>query len=368
MPGSRVTLRHSSTSFTVVTGHEDPDKGGGLDWEAVARLGGTIVVLMGIGRLRAITDRLIAGGLAPDTPAAAIRWGTRAEQCTARATLATLADQPLEPPSTIVIGRVAALDLRWFEDRPLLGRRIVVTRGRAQAGPLASQLRRLGAQPVEVPVIEVVDPADGGEALARAAASVREHDWLVVTSANGARRFLACLRDGRDLAGVRVAAIGPGTADVLREANIEPDLVPERFVAEGLLDAFPEPPAGGGSVLLARAEVARDVLPDGLTAAGWSVEVVDAYRTVPVELRPEQLDAVRGADTVTFTSSSTVAHFVAAVGTEALPPCVASIGPVTSARARSLGLEVDLEAAEHTVDGLVAALLADAEARSGLAT
>ena len=160
--GIPVTMRHSSTSFTVITGHEDPAKGGELDWDAVARLGGTIVILMGVGRLPKIVRRLLDGGLDPDTPAAAIRWGTRPEQHTVRATLATLTDHELASPATIVIGRVAGLDLRWFESRPLFGKRVVVTRARAQASELAAQLRRLGAEPVELPVIAVDDPADGG--------------------------------------------------------------------------------------------------------------------------------------------------------------------------------------------------------------
>jgi uroporphyrinogen III methyltransferase/synthase len=355
--GIPLTLRHSSTSFTVVTGHEDPDKGGDLDWDAVARLGGTIVILMGIGRLPRIVARLLAGGLAPDTPAAAIRWGTRPEQHTVRATLATLTDHPLDSPSTIVIGQVAALNLDWFESRPLFGRRIVVTRARDQASSLVARLRELGAEPVEVPAIEVHDAADGGAALTEAASRVRSYDWVVLTSANGATRLLGELRDARELGGVRVAAIGPGTADALRAGNVVADLIPERFVAEGLLEVFPAPPPTGGRVLLARAEVARDVLPDGLRAAGWTVDVVGAYRTLAAELTPAQLESATAADMVTFTSSSTVDRFVGAVGVDRVPPLVASIGPVTSATARDHGLVVDIEATEHTVPGLVAAIV-----------
>ncbi len=354
--GIPVTMRHSSTSFTVVTGHEDPAKGGELDWDAVARLGGTIVILMGVGRFPKIARRLLDGGLDPETPAAAIRWGTRPEQHTVRATLATLGDHELAAPATIVIGRVAGLDLRWFESRPLFGKRVVVTRARAQASELVAQLRRLGAEPVEFPVIEVAGPADGGSALAAAVDRLSSYDWLVVTSANGARRFMDSLRDARDLAGVRVAAIGPGTADVLASANIQADLVPDRFVAERLLEAFPAPPSGGGRVLLARAAVARDVLPDGLRAAGWGVDVVEAYRTVAVPVTPEGRAAVAGADAITFTSSSTVDRFIEAVGADAVPPVVASIGPITSDTARRHGLVVDVEADAHTVPGLLEAL------------
>ncbi len=354
--GIPLTLRHSSTLFTVITGHEDPDKGGELDWEAVAALGGTIVVLMGVERVAQITARLMAGGLAPDTPAAAIRWGTRPEQQTVRATLATLADHRLEAPSTIVIGKVAALNLDWFESRPLFGQRIVVTRPRAQAAPMVSALRSAGADPVAVPVIEIADPDDGGAALADAVTRLASFDWVVLTSANGARRLLVAMHDGRDLAGVQVAAIGTGTAAALAAGNITADLVPRRFVAESLVEDFPDPPPGG-RVLLVRAAVARDVVPDGLRAAGWEVEVVDAYRTVAPALGPTEREAMAGADVVTFTSSSTVERFVAAFGADQVPPLVVSIGPVTSATARRLGLRVDVEATTHTVDGLVDALI-----------
>jgi uroporphyrinogen-III synthase len=183
-------------------------------------------------------------------------------------------------------------------------------------------------------------------------------DWLVVTSPNGARRTLAELRDARDLAGVQLAAVGPGTARVFAEHHLRVDLVPERFVAEGLLAAFPDPPPGGGRVLLARAEVARDVLPDGLHARGWQVEVVDAYRTVPVEVDEAERVRAGSADAITFTSASSVTNFVVAAGLEAVPPVVVAIGPVTSAAARELGVEVTVEASEHTLDGLVAALVA----------
>lgn len=352
--GIPVTMRHSSTSFTVVTGHEDPDKDSEIDWDAVARLGGTIVVLMGIGRLQKIVSRLIAGGLDPDTPAAAIRWGTRPEQTTVRATLATLPSHELEPPATIVIGKVAAMNLEWFESRPLFGRRVVVTRPRHQAAELSAPLRAAGADPIEVPVIEIVDPADGGARLSDAVGRIGEYAWVVVTSANGAQRLLDRLPDARVLGGVQLAAIGPATAAVLRRGNLVADLVPERYVAESLVDAFPPPePDGSRKVLLVRAEVARDVLPVGLAEAGWDVDVVDAYRTVAAPISDEQRAAVARADVVTFTSSSTVDRFVDAFGTESMPPVVACIGPVTAETARGHGIEVDVVAREHTATGLV---------------
>ena len=393
--GIPVTLRHSSTSVTIVTGHEEPAAGeeGTVDWRAVARVGGTIVVLMGVARIGRIAAELIAGGRSPDTPVAAVQWGTRPEQRTVRATLDTIADHRLGTPSTIVVGDVAAHDLAWFENRPLFGRRVVVTRARQQASQLVERLAALGAATVEVPAITVSDPADGGAALAAAVGRLDAYDWVVVTSPNGARRLLAAVRDaGRDaraFAGVRLAAIGPGTAEALGEGNLVPDLVPPRFVAESLVEAFPvavtpaAAPAGEaapvdgwpqarGRVLLARAAVARDVLPEGLRGKGWHVDMVEAYRTEPVPLDDDAARAIAGAEVVTFTSSSTVTNFLAAVaGASAgpggasgagagvpVPPVVAAIGPVTAATAREHGLTVAVEAAVHTVDGLVDALVA----------
>jgi len=357
--GIPVTLRYSSTSFTVVTGHEDPASGEGtVDWPAIAKVGGTIVILMGVGRWPKIAERLQAGGLSPDTPAAAVQWGTRPEQRTVRATLATLEQHDLRSPSVIVVGRVAAEDLAWYERRPLFGKRIVVTRARAQASALVDRLRALGADTIELPAIAVEDAADGGAALLGAIADVDTYDWLVLTSPNGVHRTFAHVPDSRALGGVNVATIGTGTADALEHYRIVADLVPDRFVAEALLDAFPAPPVEGGRVLLARAAVARDVLPDGLRAKGWAVDVVEAYRTTPVHPSDDDLEALATADAVTFTSSSTVTNFLDAVGDRDLPPVVASIGPITSATARERGLTVDIEAEVHSIEGLVDALVA----------
>jgi uroporphyrinogen III methyltransferase/synthase len=356
--GIPVTQRFSSTSFTVVTGHEDPSSGDGtVDWDAVARTGGTIVILMGVGRWPRIAERLLAAGRSPDTPAAAVRWGTRAVQHTVRATIATLADHDLASPSVIVVGGVAAEDLSWFEGRPLFGRRVVVTRSRAQASVLSSRLRDLGAEVVEAPAIAVAEPSDGGAGLRAALAAVSSYDWLVLTSPNGVARAFDHLPDARRLAGVNVAAVGTGTAEALAERRVVADLVPVRFVAEGLLDVFPHSPAGGGRVLLALAEGARDVLRHGLAAAGWTVDAVAAYCTVPVALDDDTAAKVAAADAVTFTSSSTVTNLIAAVGVAGIPGTVVSIGPVTSETAREQGLAVSAEADPHTIDGLVAAVL-----------
>jgi uroporphyrinogen-III synthase len=237
-----------------------------------------------------------------------------------------------------------------------------VTRAREQAGELVTRLQAQGAATVEVPAIEIRDPADGGAALATAVDRLGDYDWVVLTSANGARRLLDAVRhrgrDARAFAGARLAAIGPGTAEALANATLVVDLVPPRFVAESLLDGLPAPTGGGGRLLLVRAAVARDVLPEGLRTKGWDVDVVEAYRTEQAPLAEGQAAAVAGADVVTFTSSSTVSNFLAAMGGRPIPPAVAAIGPITAATAREHGLAVDVEAAVHTIDGLVDALVA----------
>jgi uroporphyrinogen III methyltransferase/synthase len=354
--GVPVTYRGLSTSFTVVTGHEDPWAATETDWDAVARVGGTVVVLMGVATRAAIAERLMAGGLAPDTPVAAVRWGTRPEQRTVRTTLGQLGAVELEAPVTMVIGAVAELDLRWFEARPLFGRRIVVTRAREQASELVERLHRLGAETIELPAITIDEPDDGGVAMRAAADELQRGkvDWVVFTSANAVDRFGALLRDARDFGTAKVAAIGPGTADALRRFGIETDLVPERFVAESLVEAFP---AGEGRVLLPRAAVARDVLVEGLAAKGWRVTTVDAYRTRSAEPSPSALAEARKADAITFTSSSTVTNYLQVAGVDAIPPLVVCIGPVTAATAREAGLTVDVSATEHTIDGLVQAVI-----------
>jgi uroporphyrinogen III methyltransferase/synthase len=355
--GVPVTHRGLASTFTVVTGQEG-EAGVPVDWEAVARLGGTIAVLMGVAKREEIARRLMAGGLPADTPVAAITWGTRPEQYTCRTTLGRLAGEPIESPAVMLIGAVASLDLPWYEDRPLFGRRIIVTRAREQASSLVERLHELGAATVELPVIEISDPADGGAALREAARQVGGYDWVTFTSANAVIRFFAALgevgSDTRALARARVAAIGPGTADALAAAGVRADLVPQRFVAESLLETFPD---GPGRVLLPRAAVARDALPAGLGERGWAVDVVEAYRTAVGRPAPEALTAAAGAHAVTFTSSSTVTNYLAVAGDIPVPPVVACIGPITAETARAAGLTVDVVATEHTIEGLVQSLV-----------
>jgi uroporphyrinogen III methyltransferase/synthase len=356
--GIPVTHRGLSTHVTIVTGHEDPAKASSdTDWAALARAGGTLVVLMGAGRVAEVARLLIEGGRAPETPVAAVRWGTHPRQRTIRSTLAKIGDEAVESPSAIVIGAVAALDLSWFESRPLFGRRVVITRAREQASGLRTRLTELGAEVVELPSI-VVEPMEFE------LPDLSRYTWVVLTSANGVDAFFTRGLhrhglDARALAGVRVAAIGPGTAAALERFGVRADLVPERFVAESLVDAFPPPSTPDDRVLVARAEQARDVLPDGLAGLGYTVDIVPLYRTVTAEPDPVDLARVRAGevDAITFTSSSTVDNFCRIVGPIAAEPRIVSIGPITSASAAAAGLRVAIEADPHDIDGLVAAVL-----------
>lgn len=359
--GVPVTHRGLSTSFTVVTGHSRHAIDSETDWEALARAGGTIVVLMGVAHRDQIADRLIAGGLDPATPVAAVRWGTRPEQTTVRVRLDELASTDLEPPATIVIGAVAGLDLHWYESRPLFGRKVVVTRARAQASGLSSRLRDLGARPVEVPTIRIDAPSDGGEGLRRAAEALVDgaYGWVVFTSANAVDALMALIPDSRALGETRVAAVGPATAGALGRYRIVADLLPDHQTAEALLEAFPDPPGpAASSVLFPRAATGREVLPLGLSAAGWDVDIVEAYQTVREPAGPQLRALVSEADAVCFTASSTVTGFVEACGPESVPPVVVCIGPATAATAEEAGFTVDAVASPHTVGGLVQALVA----------
>jgi uroporphyrinogen-III synthase len=245
------------------------------------------------------------------------------------------------------------------ERAPLTGVTVAVTRARAQAAELADRLRVLGATVIELPVIEIVDPDDGGAGLTSALEAARHgvYDWLVVTSTNGAERVLTAFGEQPAAQGTRVAAIGPATAAVLEAGGIVVDVVPDRYVAEALVDAIPPPSDGDrGRVLVARAAVARDVLPEGLRAKGWVVDVVDAYRTRRGSPSNDARTAAARAEVITFTSPSTVDGAITLLGVDRLPPVVACIGPVTAAAARANGLAVTIEAGTHTIPGLVDAV------------
>jgi len=358
--GIPVTHRDAASAVAFITGHEDPAKlESALDWEALARFPGTLVIYMGVRRLGAIAERLIAGGRDPFEPAALVERGTLPEQRVATGTLGTIAAEGaaagIRAPALAVFGAVAGLRerLQWFERRPLAGLRVAVTRARMQASGLSARLRGLGASVIEAPAIRIVS-LDGP------APEIGRYDLVCVSSPNGVRllfeRLGAAGLDARALAGARVAAIGPGTATALRERGVIADVVPERFLAEGLVDALADLPIR--RALIARAAEARDVLPDALRGRGAEVDVLALYETVAEPLGDAELAALDRADYLTFTSSSTVRFFMAAVG-DRLPAGarIASIGPVTSAALREHGLEADVEATRHDIDGLVAALV-----------
>ncbi|MGD0081572.1 MAG: uroporphyrinogen-III C-methyltransferase [Acidimicrobiales bacterium] len=364
--GIPLTHRGLSTGFTVVTGHgADGTASGGpvpVDWDALARVGGTIVILMGVEHRAEISRRLIAGGKPSSMPVAVIEHGTLPNQRTLRTTLGALGATDAQAPATVVVGEVAALDLAWFTSRPLFGWTVAITRTRDQASQLAVALAERGAVPVEVPTIAVVDPADGGVALRSAAGRLGSYSWVVFTSINAVGRLLAEVHDARAFGDAKVAAIGDGTARALAERGIVADLVPGQFVAEALADAFPAPvPVSPGGqrerVLLPRAAVARDVLPRALAAKGYEIDIVEAYRTVRPTATPAMIESVSSADAVMFSSSSTVTGWIELLGTERLPPVVACIGPITAATAREAGIEVTVEASEHSIGGLVDALV-----------
>jgi uroporphyrinogen III methyltransferase/synthase len=366
--GVPVTHRGVASGFVVVTGHDAGAPASTVDWGLLAASTCTIVVLMGAATRDAIARRLVDGGRAASTPVLVVENGTMPDQRSLRTTLGGLAALEVTSPATIVVGEAAALTLASYEERPLFGWRVVVTRPAAQSAALAGPLADAGALPVELPLIEIRAPRDGGAALRCAASRLDSYDWVVLTSANAVERLLGEVRDARAFGLAKIAAIGPSTAGALRRHGIVADLVPQAYVGEALVEAFPAPskPVGeGGRVLLARAAVARDVVPDGLAALGWQLEIVEAYETVHSQVDSGALDAVALADAVTFTSPSTVEAFVELAGLERLPPIVASIGPVTTAAASAAGMAVDAQARQHTAEGLVEALVHYARDRRG---
>ena len=369
--GIPVTHRDDASAVAFVTGHEDPEKTEtALDWDALAAFPGTLVFYMGVKRLGENAAALIAAGRNPEEPAAAVERGTWPGQRTVSATLGTIAatveHEAVKAPALIVVGDVAARReaLAWLERRPLHGRTVVVTRARAQASGLAATLRSLGATVVELPAIRIESKTDTDEVRATAK-TIADYDLVCLTSPNGVNLLFDALtaagRDTRALAGATVAAIGPGTARALAAHGIAADVIPERFVAEALVEALASVEVEGKKVLVARAAEARDVLPDALRARGADVDVVALYETVREAPGEEATQAAQAADYVTFTSSSTVKNLTDALG-DRFPAAarIVSIGPVTSGSVRDAGLEVAVEADRHDVDGLLAALLADA--------
>ncbi|MEO7039077.1 MAG: uroporphyrinogen-III C-methyltransferase [Gemmatimonadaceae bacterium] len=369
--GIPVTHRGVATSVTFITGHEDPGKERSqTDWAALARAGGTLVLYMGVSSLAKIADALISGGRPAETPVALIEWGTYPHQRTVLATLSTISEvaarERVIAPSIAVVGDVVKLrqEMSWFDQRPLFGRTVVVTRAREQQSQLRTLLEAAGATVIEAPAIRI-QPLDQ-EPLRRALVNIASYQWLIVTSRNAVELLWAALRDtnldARALAATKLCAVGPATSDALLAHGLAVDLIPDRYVAEGVIEKLRErTDVSGSRVLFARAAGARELLPTAMREMGATVDEVEIYRAVPdlsgLGALSEAVDAGK-VDLVTFTSASTARHFVDALGAErAAKVSGASIGPVTSDMARSLGVKIDVEAAESTIASLVQAII-----------
>jgi len=368
--GIPMTHRAENSHITFFTGHEDPAKTeSAIDYAALAKLGGTQVMLMGMKRLGSIAREMLEQGVRNDLPVALVRWATTGRQETLTGTLQNIAQRAVasgfEAPAVAVFGEVVALreTLNWYENRPLSGKRIVVTRTRKQASALSNKLRALGAHVVELPTIRIEPPGDL-RGFAELVQDAHVYDWIVFTSANGVEAFFDVFfklyDDAREIGGARIAAIGPATAQRVKDFHLHVDLQPEEFVAEAVVKEFQR--QGGIEnlrILLVRGENARDVLPKELSGLGAIVDKAFAYRTVPETRDPtgarRQLTK-EGADLITFTSSSTVENFLALGLPWPKGMQVASIGPITSKTARDHGLNIDIEARRHDIDGLVEAI------------
>jgi uroporphyrinogen III methyltransferase/synthase len=370
--GIPLTHRGLTSTVAFVTGHEDPTKDkSDIDWQALANIG-TLVFLMGVKNIGKIVKELTDHGKAPETPAALIRWGTTPRQEILIGTLANISalarKRKFAPPAILVAGKVVDLrnTLSWFEQKPLFGRGIVITRPEKQADDLAHLLTREGANPIHFPTIKIVPPPDWHN-LDAAIKNLEDYDWLIFTSANGVafffERLFAKAKDIRDLKGIKICCIGPATAQQVESKGIRVDLVPDKFISEGILESFSRINLRGKKILIARAAKARDVLPAGLKKLGAKVDVVTAYETINSGKKKNDLETLfkeNQVDVITFTSSSTVNNFVKIMGRNfSLPKGVkiACIGPVTAATAARAGFSVDIHQEEYTMEGLVHALI-----------
>lgn len=377
--GIPVTHRDHCSSYTVITGHERPEKGGdsSINWKQLSESDGTKIILMGVERIRGIAGRLMENGLCSDTPVGMVRWGTTGQQETLIGTLGTIADlveqHGFKAPAVTIVGGVVELreQLNWFEKRPLFGKRIVVTRTRTQASALSARLSEHGADVLEIPTIKIVEP-DDREALRDGLLGLGSYQWLVFTSPNGVERFFYYFFKGfedlRDLGGCRIAAVGPATAVKLKAMHLKVDLMPATYTAEGVAAAFrdsEEFTIENENIALCRAQVANPELPRELESLGAIVDDIPVYKTIP-ETEDHNGAVARleaeGAHWITFTSSSTVEHFDVRFGLaetlERHKSRVLSIGPETTKALEQLGVKPDVEAQPHTIDGMVDALIA----------
>lgn len=371
--GIPVTHRDLTSSFAVITGHEDPNKNNSaIAWEHLATSHGTLIFLMGMENLSLIANKLMENGREKTTPVALIQWGTRPEQRTLVGELQNIAERAEQEgfanPSIIIVGEVVSLreKIQWFEKKALFGQRIVVTRARHQASVLSQEIEDLGGEPWEFPAIELAPPSDP-QKLIQAIQQLKRFNWLVFTSVNGVEEFFNVLKaqgkDVRDLAGIELVAIGPATQAALENRGLRVSFVPEEYRAEKIIEGLASRVLPGQSVLLARAEEARDILPESLKALGADVWDVPAYRTIVGQANKEELKTLlrdKMIHAVTFTSSSTVRNFLKLLdGDQSLLEGVKlfSIGPITSQTARELGLTVHREANKYTIKGLVQSLV-----------
>jgi uroporphyrinogen III methyltransferase/synthase len=372
--GIPLTHRDFTTSLALVTGHEDPGKrGSSLDWAKLATGVGTLVFYMGMTNLETIAGQLMAHGRSPQTPVALVRWATTAQQETLVATLADVVARVREaafrPPAIIIVGEVVGLraDLRWFDNRPLSGRTVLVTRAADQAGEFSALLESVGARILECPTIRLVPPADWTE-IDAAIAALDTFDWTIFTSANAVRFFFGRLaekgRDARAFGRCRICAVGPKTAAALEPFGLRADLIPADYKAEGVVEVFKQQQIAGRRILFPRADRAREVIPTQLGQLGAEVVTPVAYSNITPDALPDEIGAELAAgriDCVTFTSSSTVSNLAAMAGrplTELLHGVtIASIGPITSRTCRDLGLRVDIEPAHYTLEALTAEIV-----------
>ncbi len=378
--GIPVTHRNAASFFTVITGREDPTKEWTrVPWDKLAERSGTLLVLMGVESLPETVRKLQGYGLPSSTPIALVQNGTTPRQRTVVGTLTDIVERvneaKLTSPAVTIVGDVVRLreKLKWFDSKPLFGKRVLVTRSRAQASLLSEKLAELGAEPVELPTIEVAPPYDWSS-LDNAIRDIHSFNWIIFTSANAVRMFFGRMKekgwDSRSLAGAKICAIGPATAGELDSFGLKPDFVPGEFTSEGIVGSVGSMGMSGARVLLPRADIAPEGLVKGLRKLGATVEQVVAYRTlVPEDSKAKEVLARGDIDAATFTSSSTVKNLVELLDGHAPEMLngvvIASIGPVTSETARSLGLRVDVEAKEHTIPGLVQALVGTMACRKG---
>lgn len=349
--GIPVTHRGVSTSLTIITGHRQANAADDTDFGALVRLGGTIVVLMGVENRGIIASRLMNAGMDPKTPIAAIRWGTRPDQSTVRGQIDQLESLEIFSPATIVIGSVAGFNFDFFESRPLFGKSIVITRDPAQQGQLERRLKLLGARVISAPTIKIVPPKDAYVALDESIARLDEYSFLIFTSTNAVSAFFGRLDDLRKLGKIKIAAVGSATRDAILKYRIGVDIMPQSYVGDSLLAEFPD--GNGERILIPRAFKARDVLPKGLRLKGYEVTIVPAYETQLNESVDVDGELLANADAICFTSSSTVQNFVKIFGSKCVPRKSISIGPVTSQAMRALNLNPTVEAKEHNLDGLI---------------